>query len=167
MPTVGEQLREAREGQGLSVAEVAERTKIKVEHVLALESGDYNSFAAPIYIRGFVRTYATLLKLDSLAVMADLDLELAHTEKFSGEPSLSGPPQGLVEQVMFRLSRMNMRFVIPVLALVFVMLAAIWGLRRWQEQKHADPLRNLGPGVYQSGDDVTSQTLPLPSNKQR
>lgn len=147
----------------MSIQDVAEATKIKTEHLMALESGDYNSFAAPIYIRGFVRTYANLLKLDAMQVMTDLDLELAHSEKFSGEPSLGGPPQGMMERLMFHLSRMNMRVVLPVLALVFVLTAAIWGLRRWQERRHTDPLRDLKPGLYQPSEDVTLQTLPLPA----
>lgn len=167
MANVGEQLRQAREARGLSLLEVAESTKIKSEHIQALEAGDFSSFAAPIFIRGFVRTYATLLKLDTLAVMSDLDLELSHTEKFRAAPSLSGSQSGFLGGVMFRLSRLNWRYLLPVLALVFVLLAALWGLRRWQEQRHADPLRDLSPGLYKSPDDASRQTLPLPANSPR
>jgi cytoskeletal protein RodZ len=164
MANVGEQLRQAREALGWSVGDVAESTKIKSEHIRALEAGDYESFAAPIYIRGFVRTYATLLKLDTLAVMADLDVELAQTAKFRDGTGASLSPGG---GLMFRLSRLNWRFILPVLALVLVALAAVWGLRRWQERRHADPLRDLSPGLYQPADETSGQTLPLPDNKGR
>ena len=63
MPTVAEQLRAAREAKNLSVNEVAEITKIRTDHIRALEEGNFDIFVAPVYIRGFARTYATLLKL--------------------------------------------------------------------------------------------------------
>lgn len=163
MPTVGEQLLAAREAQGLSVQDVAEATKIKSEHVRALETGDFDVFAAPIYIRGFVRTYATLLKLDPLAIMTDLDVELSRTEKFHSAPSLSGPPQGILERLLFHVSRMKWRVVLPLLVMALALVAALWGLRKWQERRHADPLRELGPGRYQPAQDIAPQTLPLPS----
>ena len=75
MPTVAEQLRAGREASKLDIYQVAEITKIRTDHLRALEAGDYDQFAAPVYIRGFVRTYAGLLKLDVAKVMADLGLD--------------------------------------------------------------------------------------------
>ena len=69
MPTVSEQLRLAREQQHLDVYQVAEVTKIKTDHIRALESGTFDVFPAPVYIRGFVRTYAGMLKLDVRRVL--------------------------------------------------------------------------------------------------
>src|SRR6266571_9185286 len=82
MPTVAEQLRTSREAQGLTVYQIAEITKIRTDHVRALEEGNYEGFAAPVYIRGFVRNYAKLLKLDVPALMLRLDAELGQTERF-------------------------------------------------------------------------------------
>src|SRR5438067_13829051 len=82
MPTVAEQLRTSREAKGLTVYQVAEITKIKTDHVRALEEGNYDAFSAPVYIRGFVRTYANLLKLDVPALMDALDGELGRAQKF-------------------------------------------------------------------------------------
>src|SRR6266404_4731217 len=73
MATVAEQLRQAREEQHLNVYQVAEITKIKTDHIRALEAGEWGSFSAPVYIRGFVRTYAKTLKLDVAKVTADLE----------------------------------------------------------------------------------------------
>ena len=75
MPSVGEQLRAAREKQGLSIPDVVERTKLRSDHVRALESGDYDVFASPVYVRGFVRSYANLLKLEVPPLMAELEGE--------------------------------------------------------------------------------------------
>ena len=64
MPTVAELLRQAREEQKLNIYQVAEITKIKTDHIRALEAGQYDAFSAPVYIRGFVRTYAKALRLE-------------------------------------------------------------------------------------------------------
>ena len=51
MATVADQLRRAREAQQLNIYQVAEITKIKTDHIRALESGNYDTFSAPVYIR--------------------------------------------------------------------------------------------------------------------
>src|SRR6185503_17629967 len=107
MPTVAEQLRTAREAKKLTVHEVADTTKIRTDHIRALEAGDFDVFTAPVYIRGFVRCYATLLKLDVPAVMSSLDAELGQTEKFSEPPPLSNQQRGVLDFIMLQLSKLN------------------------------------------------------------
>ena len=60
MSTVAEQLRQAREAKNLTVQQVVEITKIRTDHLRALEEGNFDVFSAPVYIRGFVRSYANL-----------------------------------------------------------------------------------------------------------
>ena len=91
MATVGEQLRRAREARNLTVEQVAEITKIRTDHVRALEEGNYDVFSAPVYIKGFVRTYSTLLKEDVPATMAALEAELGQTHRFAEAPALAAP----------------------------------------------------------------------------
>jgi len=167
MPTVAQQLHQAREAQNLSIHDVADVTKIKTEHIRALEEGEYDVFSAPIYIRGFVRTYARLLKLDVPAVMGDLDLELARTEKFREPPSLTGRRHGPLDFFMFQVSRLNWRVALPLVILALLAVGAFWGYRAWRERQEADPVSNLGPGLYQAPASGAGQTLPLPANKPR
>lgn len=164
MSSVAEQLRAAREAQNLTVYQVAEFTKIKTDHVRALEEGNYDMFPAPVYIRGFIRTYAAMLKLDVAQIMAELDAELAGSKKFSQPPSLSGPPRGPLDPLMYQLSKLNWRIVLPLAALVAIILAAVFGYRAWRAHKTADPLANLGPGLYQSPQKNPGELLPLPTN---
>src|ERR1044071_5997129 len=109
MSTVAEQLRQAREAKNLTIHQVADVTKIRTDHIRALEEGNFNVFSAPVYIRGFVRTYATLLKLDVPQTMAALDAELGRTEKFSEPPPLTNQPRGFVDFVMLQLSKADWR----------------------------------------------------------
>lgn len=162
MPTVAEQLQAAREARKLTVHEIAETTKIRSDHIRALEAGDFNVFTAPVYIRGFVRTYATLLKLDVPQVMATLDSELRQTEKFSEPPPLSGEPRGALDFVMLQLSKVNWQRAMVVLAgaaLVLVLIVTIWV---WRNHRAADPLSSVPPGVYQPTQHQSGEKLPLP-----
>src|SRR5436309_5240934 len=104
MPTVSEQLRQARETQKLTVHQVAEVTKIRTDHLRALEEGNYDVFSAPVYIKGFVRSYATLVKLDVPPLMAALEAELSQTARHSEPPPLSDNPRGVLDFIMLQLS---------------------------------------------------------------
>src|SRR5882724_10511528 len=109
MSTVAEQLHQAREAKHLTVEQVAEITKIRGDHLRALEEGNFDMFSAPVYIRGFVRCYSTLLKLEVPKVMADLEAELGQTQKFSEPPPLSDEPKGALDFFMLQLSKIDWR----------------------------------------------------------
>lgn len=163
MATVSEQLRRGREQQQLDVYQVAEVTKIKTDHVRALEAGNFDIFSAPVYIRGFVRTYATMLKLNVPQVLSDLDGELGQNEKFRDPPPLTNAPRSPVDYLMLQLSRTNWRVAFGVGAVVvFLILAAL--VIRSRTSNSADPLKDLGPGVYQSKPGKSGETLPLPAS---
>jgi cytoskeletal protein RodZ len=144
---------------------VAEITKIRSDHIRALEEGDYSVFSAPVYIRGFVRTYSTLLKLDVPQIMSALDTELGQSKKFSEPPSLADQPRGPVDFLMLQLSRIDWRRGGVVLGLLFAALLILLGGIAWRHYKSADPLKNLKPGVYQAPKSKSGETLPLPPVK--
>jgi cytoskeleton protein RodZ len=60
----GARFSEARRVQNLTTADIARRLKLSVWQVEALESGQYDRLPGPIFVRGFIRNYARLLKLD-------------------------------------------------------------------------------------------------------
>lgn len=165
MASVSEQLREAREAQKLTVQQVAEITKIRTDHLRALEEGNFDVFSAPVYIKGFIRSYATILKLDVPRVMADLDAELGKTQKFSEPPPLSDEPKGVLDFVMLQLSKLDWQKGVILLGVLgcAVLLIAIFLV--WKHQRASDPLKGLKPGVYQSTQHVSGETLPLPAPK--
>jgi cytoskeleton protein RodZ len=69
---VGQMLREAREQQGLSVNDVANRIKFAPKQIEWLEADDYVKLPEAAFVRGFVRSYARLLNLDSASLIASL-----------------------------------------------------------------------------------------------
>jgi cytoskeletal protein RodZ len=165
MSTVAEQIRQAREAKHLTVEQIAEITKIRTDHVRALEEGNFDVFSAPVYIRGFVRTYSTLLKLDVPQVMSALDGELSQTKKFAEPPPLSNQPRGLVDALMLQLSKIDWRTSMIGIAAALVLLVAVLGYLAWWRFRTTDPLKNLKPAVYQPPKHSSGETLPLPTPK--
>jgi cytoskeletal protein RodZ len=165
MSAVSDQLRQARETQKLTVQQVAEVTKIRTDHLLALEEGNFDVFSAPVYIKGFVRSYATLLKLDVPKTMAALEAELGQSKKFSEPPPLSGPPRGVLDFIMLQLSKVDWRKGVIALAVLATFVVVISIVLIWRHNRTSDPLKGLKPGVYHSTQHVSGETLPLPAPK--
>ncbi len=64
MESVGEFFRQVRETKGLTVDEVAAKTRIRSDFVKALEDGNFAKLPDQVFARGFVRSYARSLGLD-------------------------------------------------------------------------------------------------------
>ena len=165
MSTVAEQLHQAREARHLTVEQVAEITKIRGDHLRALEEGNFNVFSAPVYIKGFVRTYSTLLKLDVPRVMAELDGELGQTKKFAEPPPLSDHPKGVIDFLMLQLSKIDWQKSVVVLGGAVVVLALLLGYVSWRHYRNSDPLKSVKPGVYKAPTRGSGDVLPLPPAK--
>ena len=70
--TAGARLREAREAAGLSLDAVAQQLKLAPRQVKALEDDDFAQLPGRTFIRGFMRNYARLVRLDPDALLATL-----------------------------------------------------------------------------------------------
>jgi len=64
MPGIGDTLREARMRQGLDIADVETRTKIRAKYLRALENEEFAMLPGATFVRTFLRTYAEQLGLD-------------------------------------------------------------------------------------------------------
>ena len=162
MATVSEQLRQAREEQELTIQQAAEVTKIRGDHLRALEEGNFDIFAAPVYIKGFVRSYSNYLKLDAPQVMANLEAELSQTTKFAEPPPLSDSPRGFLDFVMLQLSRLDWRKGVVAIRAVAIFLVVMLIVFISRHLHRSDPLAGLKPGVYHSTQTVSGDTLPIP-----
>ena len=163
MATVAEQLRTAREARRLSVQQVADTTRMRADHVQALEEGNYDVFTAPVYIRGFVRTCSRLLKIDEASILETLDAELAQTEKFREHPSLIGQQKGPLDAFMLIRSRIRWRIVLPGLGALLILGIVLTIVRSIEEQQALDPLAGVQPGRYQPARSNLAETLALPN----
>jgi cytoskeleton protein RodZ len=64
MESIGEFFKQVRETKGLTIDEVASKTRIRSDFVKALEEGNFAKLPDQVFARGFVRSYARSLGLD-------------------------------------------------------------------------------------------------------
>jgi cytoskeleton protein RodZ len=73
---LGERFRAAREARGLSLSDVSEQIRIRSLYLAAIEDENWDAIGAPVYVRGFLRTYARFLGLDSEEAVAAFNATL-------------------------------------------------------------------------------------------
>jgi len=161
--TVPEQLRQGREARHLTVAQVAEITKLRTDHIRALEEGRFEVFSAAVYVRGFVRTYANLLKLDVPQVMSTLDGELGGLQKFAETGSRAEKSSGVVDTVMLQFTKVDWRKSAIGLGLAGLMVIVVAVYFVWRHYREYDPLSRVQPAMYQPAQTNSGETLPLPT----
>src|SRR5207245_2546872 len=94
---VGSKLQEARQRQGLSLDGIANRTKISVSYLKAIERNDVSKLPGGVFARGFVRSFATAVGLDSEALVQEFVAEHPDSSITTGFPDAEattapGPP---------------------------------------------------------------------------
>ncbi len=81
MQNIGERLEEARKRKGISIREAAEATKIRGDYLQKFEANSFELDLPPLYIRGFVRSYARYLDLDTDKILQDFGAATAPHSK--------------------------------------------------------------------------------------
>lgn len=76
----GDRLRLAREAVGLSLADVATRTRITQRHLQAIEKSDFTELPGRTYVTGFARAYARAVDLPEAEIGASIRRELEEDE---------------------------------------------------------------------------------------
>ena len=76
---LGDKLKREREARGVSLQEIAASTRVNIKFLQALERDDYSEYQAPVFVTGFLRSYANHLGLDADRIVAEyesLDVKL-------------------------------------------------------------------------------------------
>lgn len=84
--SIGSVLREARERKGLTIAEVAERTRMIHQMVEEMENDDFHRVSAAIYGRGFIKLYSECVEVDPAPLLEEFN------EVYTG--FRKAPPEG-------------------------------------------------------------------------
>lgn len=82
----GVQLKARREAMGWSVQQVADQLKLAPRQVIALEDGDVAALPNMAVVRGFVRAYAKVVKLDPVPLVAMIAVHTSASESAAGVP---------------------------------------------------------------------------------
>jgi len=165
MRSTGDLLRAERERRRLTVAQVADATKIKGDHIRAIEADDWSAFSAPVYVRGFVKTYARHLRLDPEALAAQLDAELEGRDDFDERGLGSGSlRRGPLDFVMLKLALLRWQVLFPLALGIALLVAAWWAWNAWQRRPVNSPVIPASQRLYQPQPrpGAGSPLLPLP-----
>lgn len=73
---LGDKLRAERERQNLTIKDIEKGTSIRALYIECIEKGEYGSLPGEVYTKGFIRNYATFLKLDANAFVQEFNEEV-------------------------------------------------------------------------------------------
>jgi cytoskeleton protein RodZ len=117
---VGGALRAARERQGLSLAEVAARTRVPLRHLEAIELNDYAGLPSPTYATGFARAYARAVGADEVEIAREVRAELAGVTR----PRREYQPYEVTDPS--RVPSRGLAVIAAGVALAVLILAGLW-----------------------------------------
>ncbi|WP_212625700.1 RodZ family helix-turn-helix domain-containing protein [Pseudomonas sp. PP3] len=150
----GETLRQARESNGWSLAEVALKLNLTVNSLSNLEAGAFDKLPGHTFARGYIRAYAKLLGMDQAVLVQQFDQSTGTDSQGSSVHSL-----GRIEEPV-RVSHTILRIVSLLLLVAVIGGGFVW----WQDQTslRTKDLIGLTPEhVEVEGADGTTQIHPL------
>jgi cytoskeleton protein RodZ len=123
--SAGAQLGAAREASGLSIDAVAQQLKLAPRQVRAIEEGDFSHLPGRTFVRGFIRNYSRLVRLDPDQVLKALPAGTAAPALEAPTLQPTAPTMG--ELPMPEHSKAGwMRWAIPLALAAVVVAAALY-----------------------------------------
>eukprot|EP00659_Diplonema_papillatum_P020931 gene20931-32294_t len=149
-----ETLRQARESNGWSLAEVALKLNLTTTSLGNLEAGAFDKLPGHTFARGYIRAYAKLLGIDQAALVQEFD-------QITGTDSQGSNVHGLgrIEEPV-RVSHTILRIVSLLLLIAVIGGGFVW----WQDQtaqRGKDLSSNAMEHVEVESADGTTQIHPL------
>ncbi len=154
--TPGAQLAAARTALGWSVEQVAEQLKLAPRQVQALEACDYKALPGLATVRGFVRAYAKLVKLDAavlVAMIGDQDVPVSTLPPVRRDLAMPFSEVRLPSMRRRGVAAVNWWILGAVLLVVVVGVAAKMG---WLKPLPADLLKRTPASVSATASSVAS-----------
>ncbi|MBV4452511.1 MULTISPECIES: RodZ domain-containing protein [Pseudomonas] len=150
----GDTLRQARESNGWSLAEVALKLNLTTTSLGNLEAGAFDKLPGHTFARGYIRAYAKLLGIDQAILVQQFD-------QFTGTDSQGSNVHGLgrIEEPT-RVSHTILRIVSLLLLIAVIGGGFVW----WQDQasqRTKDLTSNAMEHVEVESADGTTQIHPL------
>ncbi|NPV25995.1 MAG: helix-turn-helix domain-containing protein [Firmicutes bacterium] len=154
---IGDQLKEARQRKGLTIAEAEMATKIRGKYLRALEEGAYEELPARVYSVGFLRTYARFLGINPEELVEEFKAISADPERPANlEPVVNKEPFG------WRINSRQLRFGLIVGIAVILLGIPVYWLSRGHSSTKMPPASSQITSVNQP-DPAAVQPIQEPS----
>ncbi|SCW67905.1 protein of unknown function [Sphingobium faniae] len=118
--TPGVKLRAAREAQGLTIQDVATRTRIAQRQLEAIEKDDYAALPGIPYAVGFARAYARAVNVDEVVIAAEVRQAVHNSELGANRYEMFEPTDPA------RVPSRTLAWTAAVIAIVLVAGFALW-----------------------------------------
>jgi transcriptional regulator with XRE-family HTH domain len=140
MAELGNTLSRARRARGITLEDAERDTHVSRRYLQALETDDFSVFPAPVYARGFLRTYSRYLGLNPDELMrvfpnGDLTVDIAPL------PTVSRPPAQLI----------NVNWIVTGLVAIFLVGAGLLLLQGGDDGGGGGGAQVLGTGTLAAG----------------
>jgi len=135
---IGDRLRQARERLGVSVDDLAERTRIRPYVIESIELGDFSPCGADFYARGHLRMLTGVLGVDPAPLLASYDEHLA-----SAPVSPRAVFDAELSRGVVRPTGRGSRWGALVAAVLVLLL--VWGAARFFLTDKHETANSLGP----------------------
>lgn len=124
---VGAELTRAREALGLSIADVSQQMKFAPRQIEALEQEQFDRLPSGTFVRGMLRAYARMLKLDPDAVVGRVAAQLAAPDNTTAVASVNR-----AIPITDSARRSNLTYAALSVALLVVIAAVVV---EWQQER--------------------------------
>jgi len=127
---IGEQLASHRESLGWTTEQVAQQLNLAPRQIQALEADNHAALPGMASVRGFIRSYSKLLKIDPEPLLAMISGNAATiNEPITMRPALSAPFFD-DSRLLSRGARPKVAKIAFVVALLFVIAGAFYGVHQ-------------------------------------
>jgi cytoskeleton protein RodZ len=117
---IGSRLKAAREAQGMSLDDVAAKTRVPIRHLQHMERGEWDALPATTYSVGFARAYAGAVGLNPSEIGSELRAQLGTGAKTPAQAALYEPADPA------RVPPLSLAIIAGVIALLLVAAYLFW-----------------------------------------
>ncbi|GAB3537407.1 helix-turn-helix domain-containing protein [Noviherbaspirillum agri] len=151
-PSAGARLAAYRNERGWTVEQVASQLNLAPRQIAAIERDDYAALPGMPIVRGFIRAYAKLLKVDATPLLATLDgASGAFSESIMPRKTLSTPFSDARLPSMADRPALSSKWLIGML-LILLIGVAIWASRQSGNSVTEVPKSSTSPVQQGQGD---------------
>ena len=118
--SLGERLRRAREAKGLSLDDIAGRTRIPIRHLQNIEREEWDALPAVTYAIGFARNYANAVGLDGATLARGL------RDEIGGPSRRAAAPEYYAQADPARVPPRSLAMIAVVIAAVLITAYLLW-----------------------------------------